>query len=68
MHGIGRWGTRVSKPKWTAEELTRELLIVLHGERSDAMKVKARELAAVCKSNGNGAVVAARILLEECEK
>ncbi|KAH7014863.1 family 1 glycosyltransferase [Ilyonectria destructans] len=68
MHGIGRWGTRVSKPKWTAEELTRELLVVLHGERSDAMKVKARELAAICKINGNGAVVAARMLLEECEK
>ncbi|KAF7556680.1 hypothetical protein G7Z17_g1246 [Cylindrodendrum hubeiense] len=68
MHGIGRWGTRISKPQWTSEELTRELLIVLLGERSEAMKRKAKELAAVCKANGNGAIVAAKIILEECER
>ncbi|KAK3172949.1 hypothetical protein OEA41_006275 [Lepraria neglecta] len=68
MLGIGRWGSRTTKPQWSAQELARELLDVLLGERSDAMKQKARELAELCQKSGSGAVTAARILLAECQE
>ncbi|PNY25518.1 Uncharacterized protein TCAP_04541 [Tolypocladium capitatum] len=65
MLGIGRLGNRKAKPKWTAQELSRELSEVLLGKDSEAMKRKAMELADVCRRNGSGAANAARILLAE---
>jgi hypothetical protein len=65
MLGIGRLGSRTTKPQWSAQELSRELLYVLLGENSGAVKEKATKLASLCEKNGNGALTAARILLEE---
>lgn len=66
MLGIGRLGSRTAKPQWSAQELAREILYVLLGEKSSAIKQKCTELASLCKSNGNGAVATARIILAEC--
>jgi UDP:flavonoid glycosyltransferase YjiC (YdhE family) len=66
MLGIGRLGNRTTKPLWSTPELSRALQEVLIGESSNAVKQRAGELANLCKSRGNGAFNAARILLEEC--
>ncbi|KAK3386193.1 hypothetical protein B0H63DRAFT_544825 [Podospora didyma] len=65
--GMGRVGNRKAKPLWTAEELATAILDVLFGKDSEAIRQKARELAEICKRNGNGAENAARILLAECD-
>ncbi|KAH6887504.1 glycosyltransferase family 1 protein [Thelonectria olida] len=68
MLGVGRWGSRDTKPKWTSQGLARKLSDVLQGETSEAMKKRAVELAGVCKEKGNGAVHAAKIILAECHE
>ncbi|KAJ5104264.1 family 1 glycosyltransferase [Penicillium argentinense] len=68
MLGIGRLGSRKSKPQWSAPELSEELLHVLHGESSRAIKQKATELAIMCEKRGSGAKTAALVLLGECPK
>lgn len=68
MLGVGRWGSRDTKPKWTRKGLARELSAVLQGESSREMKKRARELADVCEEKGNGAVHAAKVLLAECNE
>ena len=65
MLGVGRLGSRDSKPQWSAPELSEAVLDVLQGKGSHAMKQKARELACLCRTKGNGAETAARILLAE---
>ncbi|RFU78580.1 diacylglycerol o-acyltransferase [Trichoderma arundinaceum] len=66
--GVGRWGSRTAKPRWSSQELSREMLEVLAGEKSDAMKKKAALLKQVCEYNGSGADRAALAILEECEQ
>lgn len=63
--GIGRHGSRTHKPRWVAEELSKELIAVLYGETAEEMKKKARDLAAVCGRHGDGADNAARFILEQ---
>ncbi|KAM4066511.1 glycosyltransferase sdnJ [Hirsutella rhossiliensis] len=63
--GIGRLGSKTTKPRWTAPELSHELLAVLDGEPARAMTHKAQQLASLCEKRGSGAAKAARILLEE---
>ncbi|GIK02013.1 hypothetical protein Aspvir_006056 [Aspergillus viridinutans] len=64
--GIGRLGSRKAKPHWSADELSKALLDVLISESSAAIKDKAIGLANLCDEKGNGADVAARVLLDEC--
>lgn len=66
MLGIGRVGNRIAKPKWSAGELSQQLLHVLHGENAVEIRRNARELAHLCDKNGVGAMVAAQMLLGEC--
>ncbi|KAK5999129.1 Glycosyltransferase sdnJ [Cladobotryum mycophilum] len=68
MLGIGRWGSKQAKPRWTARELSREILDVLVGRKSESMKQKAQKLAEVCQQNGDGAANAAQILIAECDE
>ncbi|KAL7916513.1 glycosyltransferase family 1 protein [Trichoderma velutinum] len=65
--GVGRCGNRTTKPNWTAEELSRELLHVLVGDEAVAMKEKASIVKKMCKQNGSGADCAAVAILNECE-
>lgn len=64
--GIGRLGNRQAKPQWSAPELSEAILDVLLGGRSTVVRQKAAALSETCKKNGNGAVNAARVILEEC--
>lgn len=68
MLGIGRCGSRKTKPQWKARELAQELINVVIGHLSTAMREKAEELAELCKKNGLGAEMAARSLLAECPR
>ena len=68
MLGVGRCGSRTKKPSWSAHELSQALFEVLVGEKSDAMKQKAKKLADLCQSNGIGAANAAKIILAECHR
>ncbi|RDA90232.1 hypothetical protein CP533_6859 [Ophiocordyceps camponoti-saundersi (nom. inval.)] len=68
MLGVGRHGSKATKPKWTAPELSSQLLAVLDGEPAEEMKRKAKELAALCESRGDGAEHAAKILLEDMKE
>ncbi|RCI11516.1 hypothetical protein L249_7712 [Ophiocordyceps polyrhachis-furcata BCC 54312] len=65
MLGVGRHGSKATKPKWTAPELSSQLLAVLDGEPAEEMRRKAKELSTLCASRGDGAEHAARILLED---
>ncbi|KAL7785623.1 glycosyltransferase family 1 protein [Trichoderma ceciliae] len=66
--GVGRWGSRTTKPLWSAQELSHELLEVLAGENSGAIKDKAALLKQACEYSGNGADCAALAILQECEE
>ncbi|KAK2757088.1 hypothetical protein FQN54_005057 [Arachnomyces sp. PD_36] len=66
--GIGRQGVRKQVPQVEASELSRELLTVIDGERSQSMKRKAQEFAAICKEKGDGADTVARKMLELARK
>ncbi|KAH8879605.1 glycosyltransferase family 1 protein [Thozetella sp. PMI_491] len=63
--GIGRWGSRTMKPKWSAKELSRELVEVVLGGKAPDMKQRAEKLAKICNQDGGGAAVAAKHLLAE---
>ena len=63
--GIGRIGSRRCKPRWQADELAKELLVVLSGADAAKMKQRAREVAAMCRDRGDGAIIAARFILEQ---
>ncbi|KAJ4865374.1 UDP-glucoronosyl and UDP-glucosyl transferase domain-containing protein [Trichoderma breve] len=65
--GVGRCGNPTSKPRWTAEELSRELLNVLVGDEAKAIKANALAVKKICKQNGSGADCAAMAILNECE-
>ncbi|KAL7948055.1 glycosyltransferase family 1 protein [Trichoderma barbatum] len=66
--GVGRCGNRTTKPRWTAEELSLEMLKVLIGDKANAIKEKASIVKKVCKYNGSGADCAAMAILNECEQ
>ncbi|KAK5663304.1 hypothetical protein OQA88_3732 [Cercophora sp. LCS_1] len=68
MLGIGRLGNRVEKPLWVAKRLAREIFAVVLGEGSDAIKLRAKEVATLCREKGSGAENAARAILEECQR
>jgi hypothetical protein len=68
MLGVGRWGSRDTKPKWTCQGLARHLSDVLQGETSATMKKRATELANICQQKGDGAAHAAKVLLAECHE
>ncbi|KAF4589661.1 glycosyltransferase family 1 [Ophiocordyceps camponoti-floridani] len=63
--GIGRHGSKATKPRWTADELSTELLHVLEGEASEKIRLEAEKLADLCASRGDGADTAAKILMNE---
>ncbi|KAM0430037.1 hypothetical protein ACHAPT_006043 [Fusarium lateritium] len=65
MLGIGRLGSRKTKPRWVAKELSQSLADVIFGKDSEAMKKKAEDLAKLCKNAGEGRDVAAKIILRE---
>lgn len=65
--GVGRCGNPTTKPRWTAEELSRELLNVLVGDEAKAIKANAMAMKKICKQNGSGADCAAMAILNECE-
>ena len=62
---IGRCGSKKAKPSWTADELGRELHEVVLGPDAATIKANAMKMAAICDKNGEGADIAARILLDE---
>ncbi|PHH73738.1 hypothetical protein CDD80_3616 [Ophiocordyceps camponoti-rufipedis] len=63
--GIGRHGSKKTKPRWTAAELSTELLHVLEGEAAEKIRQEAEKLADLCASRGDGADTAAKILMDE---
>lgn len=65
MLGIGRIGSKKTKPRWTTEELGQSMVDVIMGKDSDAMKNKAQELARLCRNAGEGREIAAKFILEE---
>lgn len=62
--GIGRWGNKQGMPRWTAAELGPILVDVVMGPDADAVRAKAKELAALCAATP-GATVAAKAILAE---
>lgn len=64
MLGIGRKGCRKRQPVFEALELSKVLLDVLDSEAGKAMKIKALELAELCKENGHGPEIAAQGILK----
>ncbi|KAH0497493.1 hypothetical protein TgHK011_004793 [Trichoderma gracile] len=64
--GVGRCGNKSTKPRWTSEELSREMLEVLMGDNAAAIKEKAIHFQQVCHKNGSGAENAALAILREC--
>ncbi|KAI5459311.1 glycosyltransferase family 1 protein [Mariannaea sp. PMI_226] len=68
MLGVGRWGSRNMAPRWTTQDLAHEILEVVQGETSRAMKKRSKAYADLCKERGHGAMNAAKILLDECHK
>jgi hypothetical protein len=63
--GIGRWGNKVTHKGHWGGELGNVLVEVLLGARSTQIRDRARELARLCKENGGGRVIAARMILRE---
>lgn len=64
--GVGRCGNKTTKPRWTSEELSDEMLEVLVGDNAAVIKEKALHLQQVCRKNGSGAENAAIAILREC--
>ncbi|ATY60572.1 diacylglycerol o-acyltransferase [Cordyceps militaris] len=62
--GVGRKGARKRQPVFEARELSETVLEVIQGPRSESIKTKALELAALCKRNGSGPDIAARGILK----
>ncbi|PNP52388.1 hypothetical protein THARTR1_06992 [Trichoderma harzianum] len=65
--GVGRVGNRATQPRWSADELYRELLHVLVGNDAVLIKQQAVAMKKICKQHGNGADYAAITILNECE-
>lgn len=65
MLGIGKIGSRSSKPGWNAQELAREMLHVLVGSDAANIRNRAIELSHLCQRAGNGAMNAAKYVMEE---
>jgi UDP:flavonoid glycosyltransferase YjiC (YdhE family) len=65
MLGIGKVGNKSTKPVWTAKELSQVVIEVTLSSKSHAYKQKAKELAQVCQDKGDGAVNAAKFLMQE---
>ncbi|RSM12640.1 hypothetical protein CEP52_002412 [Fusarium oligoseptatum] len=65
MLGIGRLGSKRTKPRWTAKELGQSIMDVIMGKDSEAIKNKAQDLARLCRNAGEGRGVAAKFILEQ---
>ncbi|EEU37048.1 uncharacterized protein NECHADRAFT_52204 [Fusarium vanettenii 77-13-4] len=65
MLGVGRLGSKNTKPRWTAKGLGQSLIDVIMGKDYEAMKKRAEDLARLCKDAGEGREVAAKFILEE---
>ncbi|OIW32609.1 UDP-Glycosyltransferase/glycogen phosphorylase [Coniochaeta ligniaria NRRL 30616] len=68
--GIGRWGNKMSQKTgapWGGE-LGNVLIEVLLGPESTRIKERARELAQLCRQNGGGRVIAAKMILRESKE
>ena len=64
--GIGRWGNQQAMPQCKDSELGPILVDVVFGPRSQSMRARVRELAALCAETP-GASVAATAILEEMD-
>ncbi|OAA67479.1 diacylglycerol o-acyltransferase [Cordyceps fumosorosea ARSEF 2679] len=62
--GVGRKGARRQQPVFEAAELAEAVSEVIHGPRSEGMKIRARELAELCRENGSGPDIAAQGILK----
>lgn len=65
MLGIGLWGNKTARPRWTAKELGPVLIETVLGPRAESMRQRAREIQQFCKTEGGGRNVAARIIMDE---
>jgi hypothetical protein len=65
MLGIGKVGNKSIKPMWAANELSQAVIEVTLSTQSHVYKQKAKELAQVCQDRGDGAVNAAKFLMQE---
>ncbi|KAM0472233.1 hypothetical protein ACHAPX_008915 [Trichoderma viride] len=66
--GIGRWGARNTKNGWSARELSTNILQVIVGQSSVAVKKRCNVLKQICEFSGSGADFAALTILRECEQ
>jgi UDP:flavonoid glycosyltransferase YjiC (YdhE family) len=64
--GIGRWGNKKAMPQCTAAELGPILVDVVLGPKSQSIKARVEELAALCAKTP-GVSVAAAAILDEIE-
>jgi UDP:flavonoid glycosyltransferase YjiC (YdhE family) len=67
MLGIGLWGNKSTVPKNSASELGPAMIEVLLGSRSNVMRNQARDLAEVCRREGEGRVIAARAVMQQID-
>ena len=67
MLGIGRWGSRIARPRWAAAELGPVLVDVIFGEKAQAIRQRAQEVARRTAEQGEGRNIAARHLLSDAE-
>ncbi|KAL8381634.1 hypothetical protein RB595_005764 [Gaeumannomyces hyphopodioides] len=63
MLGIGRWGSKMAKPQWSAEELGPALIEVVIGKKRDTYRRRARSLSERFGVSA-GREKAAKIILE----
>ncbi|KAL2259989.1 hypothetical protein VTK26DRAFT_6153 [Humicola hyalothermophila] len=64
--GIGRWGNKKAKPRYTAQELGPILVDVVIGPKADEMRAKVKGLAKLL-ADKPGADVAAKFILGEID-
>jgi hypothetical protein len=65
--GIGTWGNRSSAPMNSSRELGPALVKVVLGENADSMRLRAKDIAEICRQEGGGRFIAARTIFEEIE-
>lgn len=65
MLGVGRWGSRKSKPRFATLELAPVLIDVVVGEKAQAMRRRAKAIARMVAEKGEGRDLAAKVLLDE---
>lgn len=65
MLGLGMWGNKGARPRWTAAELGPIFVETILGPKAEAFRKRAKELQELTKQDGGGRNVAARIILNE---